>query len=109
MCAALTLKRVLEMSHGFTTNMQDSSGPEMYVSTGHGQCACFSFRIAQVGFADFDIKNEGLSIRLVLVPGAQAGVMAGTNDITRGRIFQVESAKVEVKDLDLRLHDSSHE
>ncbi|KAJ3270323.1 hypothetical protein HK104_004944 [Borealophlyctis nickersoniae] len=63
------------------------------------------FRVGDVGYADFDLKNEGLSIRLRLVPGLKTG---GT-PTEGGRMFHVDDVDVQVHDLSLRLHDSGNE
>jgi hypothetical protein len=65
------------------------------------------FKAGDVGLADFDIKDPGLTIKLKLVPGRETGRAAGTE--TGGRFLHIEQIETTLHNIDLRLHDSHHD
>ncbi|KAI8915415.1 hypothetical protein DFJ77DRAFT_462613 [Powellomyces hirtus] len=67
------------------------------------------WKAGDVGLADFDIKGEGLSIKVKITPGSETGRLAGDNDSSKGRFFQAAEVSTTLHNLDLRLHDSHHD
>ncbi|KAI8996065.1 hypothetical protein BC832DRAFT_595639 [Gaertneriomyces semiglobifer] len=65
-------------------------------------------KVGDVGLADFDIKGEGLSIRLKVIPGSETGVAAPSSNV-QGRFLHAADVKTTLHNLDLRLHDSRHD
>lgn len=65
-------------------------------------------KAGDVGLADFDIKGEGLSIRVKIIPGAETGRAAPASDV-KGRYLHAAEVQTTLHNLDLRLHDSHHD
>ncbi|KAI8826221.1 uncharacterized protein EV422DRAFT_515820 [Fimicolochytrium jonesii] len=65
------------------------------------------FKAGDVGLADFDIKGDGLSVKIKLTPGNEAGRAAEAG--ADGRWLNASEVSCNVKSLDLRLHDSHHD
>ncbi|KAI9094706.1 hypothetical protein DFS34DRAFT_628757 [Phlyctochytrium arcticum] len=68
-------------------------------------------KAGDVGLADFDIKNEGLSVRIKLIPGQNTGVAApsANKDDHTNQYIHAETIDTTLHNLDLRLHDSHHD
>ncbi|TPX69412.1 hypothetical protein SpCBS45565_g02423 [Spizellomyces sp. 'palustris'] len=66
------------------------------------------WKAGDVGLADFDIKGDGLSIRVKIIPGAETG-RAAPNDDVKGRFLHAAEVETTLHNLDLRLHDSHHD
>ncbi|KAJ3043463.1 DNA ligase (ATP) [Rhizophlyctis rosea] len=68
------------------------------------------WKAGDVGLADFDIKDPGLTIKLKISPGSQTGIAAPTNTTdSTGRFLNAEQIDVTLHNIDLRLHDSHHD
>lgn len=65
-------------------------------------------KAGDVGLADFDIKDPGLSIRVKIIPGAETGIAAPGGDV-KGRFLHAAEVETTLHNLDLRLHDSHHD
>ncbi|KAI8593698.1 hypothetical protein BDZ88DRAFT_403436 [Geranomyces variabilis] len=67
------------------------------------------WKAGDVGLADLDMAGKGLSVRVKLQPGSEAGRASGDNADTPGRFLNVMDVNTTVHNLDLRLHDSHHD
>ncbi|KAJ3016782.1 hypothetical protein HKX48_003880 [Thoreauomyces humboldtii] len=66
------------------------------------------WKAGDVGLADFDIKKEGLSIRVKITPGSETGRLAEDTN-SKGRYMHAAEVETTLHNLDLRLHDSHHD
>ncbi|KAJ3036789.1 hypothetical protein HDV00_002401, partial [Rhizophlyctis rosea] len=67
------------------------------------------FKAGDVGLADFDIKDPGLTAKVKIAPGALTGRAAPKSGEATGRFLHTEQVDVTLHNIDLRLHDSHHD
>ncbi|KAJ3149302.1 hypothetical protein HDU86_007025 [Geranomyces michiganensis] len=70
------------------------------------------WKAGDVGLADLDMAGKGLSVRVKLQPGTEAGRAAGEtsdSESNPGRFLNVVDVNTTVHNLDIRLHDSHHD
>ncbi|KAJ3027127.1 hypothetical protein HDV00_011393 [Rhizophlyctis rosea] len=66
-------------------------------------------KVGDVGYADFDMEDEGLTLKIQLSPGPAKAPIGEDESSGPTRTFDIEDVECEVKQLDLRLHDSGHD